>query len=143
MPKGAQFILELAGTIFQDVIGTILTSGVDLSGNANIYLALHTAAPTAGDQTNSECAYTGYSRQATVRDVADWDQTGIGLEWVLQNRKSFGLCTAGSETATHWSIGIEAAGAGFVLYYDALSSPISISPGVNPYIDAGTSVEEL
>ena len=47
--------------------------------NTNFYVALHTADPgEAGDQTTSECDFTGYARVAVSRDGAGWG--GLGLQ---------------------------------------------------------------
>ena len=38
----------------------------------NVYVSLHTADPAGGDQTTSECTYTGYARVAVARSAAGW-----------------------------------------------------------------------
>jgi hypothetical protein len=108
--------------------------------NANFFVALHTADPgEAGDQTNSECAYTGYARAAVSRDVAGWDTVAGGQ---ADNAAIivFGACTAGAETITHASIGLVSSGASQIIYKGALTAPINVSAGITPSIAPGALV---
>lgn len=127
--------------VFLNGGGSLITPGIDLS--VNLYFALHTAAPV-DNQTETECAYGGYARVAVVRDIVSFDFTDgtYPNAIVLQVRKSFPQASSGSSTATHWSIGINASGTSFALYIDELTTPISITAGVTPYIDAGTLIRE-
>ena len=49
----------------------------------------------------------------------------------------FGECTAGSATATHFSVGLLTSGAGDILYSGSLSASRSISSGITPLFNAG------
>lgn len=115
-------------------------AGLQPSGAPGVVeVSLHTADPgEIGDQTTNECTYTGYARVPVVRSVALWDVTldvGSNLAAVV-----FGACTVGVETATHWRIGADHAGAGHVHFTGAISSPVgglAISPGITPSFAIG------
>lgn len=81
----------------------------------NIQVALHTAFPTlAGDQTNSEVAYTGYGRVAVARTSGGWTVTTNSVSPVAA--VLFGQMTAGTGgTVTHATTGLVASGASKVL----------------------------
>jgi hypothetical protein len=115
-------------------------SGLQPSGAAgNLYIALHSANPTAaagGVQTTDEIAYTGYGRVAVVRSAVGFNvvnEVGSNAAAV-----AFLECTAGSANATHFSVGVAETGAGEIVYAGPLGSPRSISGGITPIFNAGT-----
>lgn len=111
------------------------------SAAGSLYLALHTADPgEAGDQTTSEVAYTSYARKAVARSGAEFSVSGNQVS--LVNNQDFPPGTGGSGTATHWSIGTAASGAGRILYKAALSPSIVCGNGVTPRINAGAMATE-
>ncbi len=127
--------MSKANTTENDVLAMILT-GVDPAwrGNANRYLALHTADPgEAGSQTTSEATFTSYARIAIA--TADW--TDGGSTFSNTNLAQFPQCTGGTNTITHVSIGTLASGAGQILYSGALNSSLSVSNGIQPQFAAG------
>jgi hypothetical protein len=102
----------------------------------SFYIALHTADPgEAGDQTTSEISYTGYARVAVARSGAGWSRSGSTMSNVATVQ--FGECTAGSGTATYFSIGTDSAGAGQIVLSGALTASRSISAGITPLFNAG------
>jgi hypothetical protein len=110
----------------------------------NLYVGLHNGAPgNAGSQTTNETAYTGYARVAVARTSGGWTVTqGSGTTFssvVNAAAINFGACTAGSDTLTHFSIGLASSGAGTLLDWGplgAVAGPAipftctSASPGV-------------
>lgn len=101
------------------------------TGNANLYVALHTGDPgEAGSQTTSECAYGSYARVAVTRnsDASGWTVSGNQV----QNTAviNFPECTSGSETVSHFSIGTLSSGAGQILYKGALTASRNVSSGI-------------
>lgn len=101
----------------------------------SFHIALHTADPgEAGDQTTNEIAYTSYARAAVARTSGGWTRSvsTISNTALVQ----FPQCTGGSGTATHFSIGTLASGAGVVVLKGALSSPLAISNGIQPQFAA-------
>lgn len=113
-------------------------SGLQPSATAgSLYVALHTADPgEAGDQTTNEAAYTGYARVAVARTAGGWSVSGATVSNV--GTVQFGECTAGSATATHFSVGTGASGAGSIIYSGALSASRAISAGITPLFNPGT-----
>ena len=112
-------------------------AGLQNSATAgSFYVALHTADPTdAGDQTTSEVSYTGYARVAVARSGAGFSVSGAQVSNAATVQ--FGECTAGSATATHFSVGLLSAGAGDILYSGALSASRAISAGITPLFNPG------
>ena len=103
----------------------------------SFYVALHTADPTdAGNQTTSEASYTGYARVAVARTGGGWTVSGNQVSNTATVQ--FGECTAGSATATHFSVGTGASGAGSIIYSGALGASRSISAGITPLFNPGT-----
>ena len=133
--------------LFQNANFANVGDATGLRGSATagqLFLSLHTADPgEAGTQTTSEVAYTGYARVGINR------ASGAGGFTVTTNSvspttqpTSFGACTAGSATATHFGIGTATSGAGVLLYKGALSASISITSGVTPQISTLTGTED-
>ena len=102
----------------------------------SFYVALHTADPgDAGNQSTNEVSYTGYARVAVARTAGGWTVSGNQVSNTATVQ--FGECTAGSATATHFSVGLLTSGAGDILYSGALSASRSISSGIIPLFNAG------
>lgn len=96
----------------------------------SFYISLHTADPTlTGNQTTSEATYTGYARVAVAR-------SGAGFTVATKNVSNaaavtFGECTAGSSTVTHFGIGTDLSGTGNLLMSGALDASLAISTSAN------------
>lgn len=107
------------------------------AGDGSLYVSLHTGDPgEAGPQTTNECAYTGYARVAVARDGAAWTVAAN----VASNTGAvtFPQCTGGSETASHFGIGVDAIGGSEVLLFSgALSANVNISNLITPEFAAG------
>lgn len=112
-------------------------AGLQNSATAgSFYVALHSSDPgDAGDQTTNEVSYTGYGRVAVARSGAGF--TVAGAQVSNAATVQFGECTAGTATATHFSVGLLSSGAGDILYSGALSASRSISAGITPLFNAG------
>jgi len=102
----------------------------------SFYIALHSADPgEAGNQTTNEIAYTGYARVAVARTAGGWSRTGSTISNVATVQ--YGECTAGTATATHFSIGTDVSGTGQIVLSGALTASRSISPGITPLFNPG------
>lgn len=111
-------------------------SAIPWAGNASFYIALHTADPgEGGNQTTSEAAYAGYARVAVARDAGGW--TLAGGQAVNAADVTFPECTGGSETLTHFSIGLAASGASQIIHMGVLADALAISNLVRPIFPAG------
>ena len=144
MSKSDAFEAALLDLIFlnADVANIGDAAGLQNSAAAgSLFLALHTADPgEAGTHTTNEVAYTGYARVGVARSGAGWSRTGNTINPVANI--DFPPCTAGTPTATHFSIGTLVSGAGMVLYKGAISPTIVIGPGVTPRLTTALAVTE-
>lgn len=80
-------------------------------------------------------SYTGYARVAVARSGAGFTVSGANVSNAATVQ--FGECTAGSATATHFSVGLASTSTGDILYSGALSASRSISAGITPLFNAG------
>ncbi len=127
--------------IFQAAAIANLADNAAASPLTNLYIALHTADPTdAGVQNANEATYTGYARVAVARTAGGWTVTGNSVSPAAAI--SFGACTAGTNTITHWSVGVANSGATKILYAGTVTPNISVSAGVTPQLTTATTVTE-
>lgn len=112
-------------------------SGLQPAGTAgSFYVALHTADPgDSGDQSTNEISYTGYARVAVARSGAGWTVSGGQVSNTASVQ--FGECTAGSGTATHFSVGVASSGATAIVFSGALGASRAISSGITPLFNIG------
>jgi|SRR5208337_3750496 len=90
----------------------------------NLYVSLHNASPgDAGNQTTNETAYPNYTRATVVRSSAGWTVAGATAT-DTQNAAviNFPQCGAGTDTITHYGIGLSFSGAGTLLAYGTVGS---------------------
>ena len=107
----------------------------------NLYVSLHTGDPgETGTMATNECAYTSYARVAVARSGAGWTVTNNSVSPAATI--SFPACTGGTETATHFGVGIGSSGATVLLYKGAITPNISISSGVTPQLTTATAITE-
>ena len=111
----------------------------------SLYVALHTADPgEAGNQSTNEISYTGYARVAVARTSGGWTISGTApTQFANTGAVTFGACTAGSGTATYFSVGTDTSGTGKILWSGAITSPgagLAISAGITPAFAAGQLV---
>lgn len=142
MPMNTTFAGELMAHLLNNadiaLIGD-LAGLLPSAADGNLYIAGHTGDPGAsGSQTTSECAYGDYARIAVTRDGTAW--TIAGAVASLAANQLFPEASSGSETMTHITVGTASSGAGKVLFRGALDTPIVIVAGVQPRINAGTTV---
>lgn len=130
--------MSFGNTTENDILKYIYNSTpIAWAGNADFYIALHTANPDEGGaQNTSEASYTGYARVAIARD----DTSGFTISGnTLTNAAliQFGLCTAGTSAVTHFSIGTLSSGAGQIIHKGALAATLNIAAGIQPQFNAG------
>jgi hypothetical protein len=107
----------------------------------SLYLAFHTADPgESGDQTTSEATYTGYARTAVPRSSSGFTVTGNSVS--PTSAISAPACTGGSNTLTHFSLGVASSGTSKILFSGSLSPSISVSSGVTPQLTTSTTIVE-
>jgi hypothetical protein len=102
----------------------------------SLFVSLHTADPgEAGTQATSEANYTGYARKAVARSSAGWTVVGNAVDNAAV--VTFDPCTAGSNTITHFAVGLALSGATVVLYKGALTAALLVSAGITPEFAVG------
>ena len=141
MSKGNTFENDLLKLIFNATAIANIADNAGTSPLTSLYYALHTGDPgEAGDQTTSEVTYTSYARVAVTRNSGNFTVTNNAVAPAAA--VTFPAGTGGSGTATHFSIGTAASGAGKILYKGAISPSIVTGNGVTPTITAATHVTE-
>ncbi len=107
------------------------------AGDNQFYVALHTADPgESGTQATSEVSYTGYARVLVARP-AGWDVTNNTASNVAEVAFPIATGAADDVTATHFSIGTAASGAGTLLEKGPLTTPVRITQNILPRFAAG------
>ena len=110
-------------------------SALGYASDTTFYVALHSSDPgEAGDQTTNEISYTGYARVGVARNSGGFTVSGATVTNTAQVQ--FPICTGGTATATHFSIGRLASGAGDIFYKGTLNSSLAISNNVQPQFAA-------
>lgn len=105
----------------------------------NLYCSLHTADPSAGNQTTSEVTYTSYARVAVARTTSGWTASTAGSTSPVA-AVTFPAGTGGSGTATFWGIGTLVSGTGKLLMSGAISPSIVTGSGVTPQLTTASTV---
>jgi len=105
------------------------------AGAGSFYISLHTADPSAGNQTTSEATYTDYARVAVARSGAGWTVSVANVSNAAA--VTFPAASAGSDTITHFGIGSAASAAGNLFWSAALDASRDISAGITPEFAIG------
>lgn len=141
MSKGDTFENDLLKLIFNATAIANIADNAGTSPLTNLFVALHTADPgESGVQNTSEISYTGYARVTVARTSGGWTVTANSVSPVAAI--AFGACTAGSGTATHWSVGVASSGATKILYSGAVTPNIVVGVGVTPQLTTASTVTE-
>ncbi len=118
-------------TIFQDAT----------SPSSLLYVGLHTAALTdTGNMSSNEASYTSYVRTAVARNTSGWTVSGSCVH--PTTTISFAQATGGSETITHFSVGLSTVSTADFLYYGTVTPNMPVSNGVTPQLTTATAIEE-
>lgn len=141
MSKGNTFENDLLELIFKATAISNIADNASSSPLTNLYVSLHTGdVGEAGTQDTNECAYTSYARVAVARSGSGWTVTDNSVSPAATI--AFPAATGGSETATHWAVGVASSGTTKVLYKGTISPSIVISSGVTPQLTTATAVTE-
>lgn len=137
MSFGNAFETDLLELIFNATTIGNIADNTATSPATTLTIALHTGDPgEAGTQTTNEATYTSYARQTVARTSGGWTVSGNSVSPVADI--SFPQATGGTETITHVSIGTGVSNA--LIISGAVSPNISVSSGVTPVIDTGTTI---
>lgn len=135
---GATFANNLLALIFN---ATAIANIADNAASApitSVFVSLHTADPTAGNQTTSEAAYTSYARVGVLRTSGGWTvatNTVVPVATI-----TFPAATGGSETETFAGLGKSTSGAGLLFFAGAISPTIAVSNGVTPSLTTASTL---
>jgi len=141
MPKSTTFCNDWLKLVFNATATANLADNAGTSPLTNLYVSLHTDDPGAGgNQSTSETGYTGYARVAVARTSGGWTVSSNSVSPVADI--TFGACSAGTATITHWAVGTASSGAGKILYSGMVSPSISISAGVTPKLTTSSTISE-
>ena len=139
MSKSNTFENSLVLLLFNNTTIANIGDATGLEGSAtagSLYVALHTADPgEAGSQVTSEADYTSYARVAVARSDAGWTIASNAVSNAAEI--AFTECTGGTNTVTHFSVGVAASGASVALYTGALTASLAVSTGVTPAFAIG------
>lgn len=142
MSASNSFETDLLKHIFTNIAiaGIGDASGLPPSAaNGSLYISLHTSDPgEAGDQASSEVNYTSYARVAVGRNTSSWSVSGNTVSNLAAI--TFPAATGGSSTATHFGIGANSTGGGYLLFSGPLGASLSISNGITPQIPVANLV---
>lgn len=127
---------SLLALLFNATAFANLAENDSTSPATDLHVSLHTADPgEGGDQTTNEATYTSYARVAVSRDSGGWTVAGNAVT----NAAAivFPEATGGSNTITHFGVGVAVSGAGQLLYSGALTASLAVSTGIEPQFAAG------
>lgn len=133
------FETALLSLIFANANAANIGDATGLRGSTtpgNFFISLHTADPgEAGTQTTSEATYTGYGRVSVARSGAGWTVSANNASNAAA--VTFGACTAGTNTITHFGIGSDSTGTGNLFLKGALTASLAVSAGITPSFAIG------
>ncbi len=138
--------MSKGNTTENDVIKAIFLgtdpSWRDTAGQANLYLALHTADPTdAGTQATSEVSYTSYARVLVVRTAGGWNVSGNQASNTAAAQFPTATGPADDVMARYVSIGLTThPTAGQIIYSGQLTEERRITNGIQPQFAIGALV---
>lgn len=137
MSKSNQWESDLLLLVFNNTNAANIGDATGLRGSTvagSVFIALHTADPgETGNQSTSETSYTGYARVGVARSGAGWTISGTAPTQAANAAViTFGACTVGTPTITHFSVGEQSAGVTAILYSGVLTASLAVSPGITP-----------
>lgn len=145
MSKSNTFEQDLLSLIFNNSNISAIGDATGLRGSSTagvLYVSLNTGDPTeAATQDANETAYTGYARVAVARSGAGFTITGNSVSPAANI--DFGECTASPGAAiTHFTIGTDPTGVGYVLYKGTVTPNITMAVGVIPRLKTTSTITE-
>lgn len=142
MSKSNTFETDLLELIFNGTTITNIADNTVTSPTTDLWVSLHESDPgEAGDQTTNETAYTGYTRIAVDRVSTGWTvasgsvSPGAAITFPQATSTSTG-------TITYAAVGVSSSGAGYMMYYGALSPTINYGQNVTPQLSTSSAITE-
>ncbi len=144
MSKSNAWETGLLQLVFNNTTFANLGDATGLRGSSTagaLFVSLHTADPgEAGTQSTSEATYTGYTRVSVPRSGSNWVVTGNGVSPAATIE--FPTATGGTNTITHWGVGLASTGANVLLYKGSVAPTIAVSSGITPRLTTSTIITE-
>lgn len=138
MSKTTAFETDFLELVFNNTtVSGIGDDGLRGSTTAgSLYVCLFKSDPGEAGSIAGECTYGGYARVGVVRTSGGWTITGDTASNTAA--VTFGECTSGTETATHFGIAkSDVESTSDLIFYGALDSSLNISTGIIPEFIAG------
>lgn len=141
MSKSDTFENDWMKLIFNATAIANIADNAASSPLTNLFVALHTADPgETGTQSTSEATYTSYARVTVARTSGGWTVTANSVSPVANI--DFPAATGGTNTITHFSVGVATSGATKILYSGTVTPNISVTTGVTPRLTTATAITE-
>lgn len=141
MSKGDTFENDWLKLIFNGTAIANIADNAATSPLTNLFVALHTADPgETGTQATSEATYTSYARVSVARTSGGFTVTANSVSPTANI--DFPACTGGTNTITHFSIGVASSGTTKILYSGTVTPNISVSTGVTPRLTTASTITE-
>jgi hypothetical protein len=120
---------------------TAIANVADNAGTSpitNVYVSLHTADPSSGNQTTNETSYTSYARQAVARTSSGWTVTGASCSPVANI--VFPISTGGTPSITNFATGTVVSSTGLVFDAGTVTPNITVSTSVSQTLTTGSTI---
>lgn len=127
--------MPMSGVFANDLLAFIFNQTALPSFTTPLYISLHTADPSAGNQTTSEATFTSYARVAVAATSGGFT---IATNTMSNTAAiTFPQATGGSNVITNVGIGTASSGAGVLLYAGALTSSLTVTNNIQPQFAIG------
>ena len=137
--ENAYLLLLFNNTNFANVGDATGLRGSSTAGA--VFVSLHTADPgEAGTQATNEATYTSYARVSVPRNGSSWVVSGNTVN--PASTISFPTSTGGSNTITHFGVGLASTGGNLLLYKGTVAPTIAVSSGITPRLTTATAISE-
>lgn len=142
MSASDAFEADLLKLIFNNTNIANIGDATGLRGSStagSLWGALHVGDPgDSGNQATSESTYTGYARASVARSTLGFAVSGTAPTQVANvGAVSYPLCTGGSTSVSHFSVGTSSSGNGEIIVSGALTASLNVSNGITPSFSAG------
>lgn len=137
MPKSTATCNSIINLMYRALAWANVADNAASAPLTNVFVALHTASPTAGgnSQAENETTYTNYARQSAARSTGWAAAVGGGTSNSVQ--LNFPQCGATGATLNNVSTGIAVSGATPLWHYGALNSSLAVANGITPQFASG------
>lgn len=141
MSKGDVFENDFLKLVFHGIGIANLADNAAVAPMANLSVALHISDPSeTGLQNTNEATYAGYGRQSVARTPGGWTVNGNSVSPAANI--TFNVCSGGTNTITHFSIGATGGGSTKIFFSGPVSPNIPVSAGISPQLTTLTTITE-